>query len=182
MSKKEYKLFMILKKPFNIFKYTKKYKNITSIRNVKTKRKFTMIELIMILLISAMLIGIVYLDLKDAYKNVKVEQMKSDIQSVNNAVNWYIKENQKIPTKEKVDINSIEYGFDFKEFMLNETNDNLTELYSIDYEKLKPYITKTKNLKEDFYYTTISNNVVYPKGKINSNNQLIYNDYIFFVL
>lgn len=177
MGKKEYKLFMIFKKPFNIFKHTKNYKNITSVRDVKTKRAFTMIELIIILLISAMLIGIVYPNLKDTYKNIKVEQMKSDIQSVNNAVNWYIKENQKIPIKEKVDINSIEYGFDFKEFMLNETNDNLTELYSIDYEKLKPYITKTKNVKEDFYYTTISNQVVYPKGKINSNNQLIYNDY-----
>ena len=132
---------------------------------LKTKQ-FTLIELIIVIVVIGLLAGMALPKFIGTTKDAKVSAMDQDLDVLEKAVDLYVSDNDgSYPfTGGKVSVTA-----QTLKDTLDTIGDDGSQVYTLDIDKLKPYITNLKYTGEEYEYSTISNTAINPAGKIDSN-------------
>ena len=132
---------------------------------LKTKQ-FTLIELIIVIVVIGLLAGMALPKFIGTTKDAKVSAMDQDLDVLEKAVDLYVSDNDgNYPfTGGKVSVTA-----QTLKDTLDTIGDNGSQVYTLDMDKLKPYLQNLKYSGEEYEYSTISNTAINPIGKIDSS-------------
>lgn len=164
--------------------YSKKTKEIIYLIGNKDycyKRKFTFIEIIIVLLTISIIVGISSNKFVNVEKSAKAFVMNRDLEMIELAVREYasITHNKEYPFLDisgdnKIDDNDIyltseSIPLSLKRELLS-IGDNGNNIYKLDMEKLCPYLNRLKNDKVEYLYSLESNIAIDPIGTENEDS------------
>lgn len=168
--------------------------NLVNLMNLKTiyhhKRNFTLVELIIVIVTIGLLAGMAMPKFIGIQKNAEVVAMKTDLNVLENAVQQYMintddgiypfedlntdgKINEKdryfkVESDAKLRNGSIPETL--KESLYNLNEDDGTEIYKLNMDKLKPYIQKLKYKDTEYLYSLKSESAIDLIGKVDNKN------------
>lgn len=147
----------------------------------KNKKKFTLIELIITVLIMGLLAGLVIPKFINIKREADIATLYRDIDTLDSVLTVYSAKEGELPLGAKVEIDP---NSEFAKF-ISKNGESGKNLYKIDINKTKKYHTKLKSKIDDnsyFIYSKETGYIYYSKGLINKDNELIfgidYNTYI----
>lgn len=154
----------------------------TKVRN-KTSKRFTLIELVIVIVVISLLVGMALPKFTGVQKNAKVSAMISDIEALEYAMTNYFQQYDRFPIYENNDaarlseINDMSDIYPSLKEVLKRENDNEEYLYKINLDESGEYHTKTRygheKNEKDFYVYSIKTDKVYYYGYLkNGDNEL----------
>lgn len=137
----------------------------------KRIKKFTIIELIVVVLVIGLLSGLVIPKVVGIKRDAEVANLKNDIDVLSNAISMYNVYEDSLPLGEKV----IAEGELLNAIRLS--GDSGEQLYKIDISKSKKYHTKLKSRVDNehyFIYSKETGKIFYTSGIKNSDGKLVF--------
>ena len=136
-------------------------------------KKFTLIELIIVIVVIGILAGMALPKFVGVTKDSKVAAMNQDLDTLEKAIILYNSDKGEYPLKAtKVTISN-----DGLKTTLTNINDDGTDIYEIDMDKIKPYLEQLKftDATTDTYLYSLKTGVaINEQGKIDSNENIHY--------
>lgn len=140
------------------------------------EKKFTLIELIIVIVVIGLLSGMALPKFIGVKRDAKVAVLYREIDSLEKAIMVYQQNNDTLPiisndTKSNKD--------NLFEKTLEDFGDSTNTIKKLDINKLKEYINKCRygngnEIDDYYYYSSKTNKVYYKKGLINSNKEYVF--------
>lgn len=155
-----------------------KIKFLNLIKNFKTKKGFTLIELIIVIIVIGILAAMAIPKFMGVERNSKVAAMQRDLDIIEKAVQQYVSNSvdgsypfkdlngDNLINEEDLYFKTNSAPQTLKDSLLNTNGDDGTEIYQLDMEKLKDYIEKLKYKDTEYLYSPKSETAIDPIGKI----------------
>lgn len=135
-------------------------------------KKFTLIELFIIIIVITLLSGLLIPKFIDIKRDALIANLYNDIDTLSKAITMYNTYENSLPLAEKVIINDQNLAS-----YITSIGDSLDSLYKIDINKTKKYHTKLKTKVNNecyFIYSTLSGNIYYTKGLVNKKGNIVF--------
>ncbi|QUH22172.1 type II secretion system protein [Alkaliphilus sp. B6464] len=136
------------------------------------KKKFTLIELIITIAVIILLSGLAIPKIIGVKRDGEVARLVNDIDSIEKIIPVYENKYGNIPVKDKINFSILDSNL-IDLILSNE--DNLDELYNLDFNKVIKYASNLgKEYNDGDYIVSSKGNVYYKSGKKNSKNIMVY--------
>lgn len=139
----------------------------------KIIKKFTLIELIIVIIILGTLVGILLPKIIGIQKDAQVASMQQDLDTIEKAADIYNTNNDSnlypIQETQKIDKSILKKSV---VYYLNLIGDDASNVYKLDEKEINPYLERTKYNLSEYYYSTKSNVAIYYNGKMDSKNNI----------
>lgn len=138
-------------------------------RNLKKNKRFTLIELIIVIVVIGILAGMALPKFIGVQRNAHVGAMQRDLDVLEKAVLLYTMDTEdgSYPFLNKVSVSS----GTLKDSLL-EAGDDGSEVYELDMDKLKPYIEKLKYNEDNYLYSLQTGLAINEEGKLDGDNKV----------
>lgn len=138
-------------------------------------KKFTLIELIIVIVVIAILAGMALPKFIGVRKNAEVSAMERDLDTLEKAVMMYNLDNEdnNYPFKEPTS-RSVATVTGLKDSIyeaLESLGDDGSEVYELDMDLLSPYLSKLKYKDDVYLYSLQSGTAIHEDGKVDGNGE-----------